>query len=316
MKIGFIFPGQGAQSVGMCKDLYDEYEEVRKVYKKASDILDIDMAKLTFETSEDELGKTKNTQIAILVMSLAILELLKNRGIEAEEVAGLSLGEYTALIYAGFISFNEGLKLVQKRGEFMQKYVPKGIWSMAAVMGLEDEQVEAVCNKAQNKGFVVPANYNCPKQLTISGEKEAVEYAMELAKENGARKIRELKTSGPFHTQKLQTAAIKLKEELNDINISYKNGIKVIKNIDAKEYTENTNIKDNLAEHITHPVRFKESIQKMIEVGVDTFIEVGPGKVLSGFVKKIDNSVKILHINNVESLEQTISELKSDQSDQ
>ena len=316
MKIGFIFPGQGAQSVGMCKDLYDEYEEVRKVYKKASDILDIDMAKLTFETSEDELGKTKNTQIAILVMSLAILELLKNRGIEAEEVAGLSLGEYTALIYAGFISFNEGLKLVQKRGEFMQKYVPKGIWSMAAVMGLEDEQVEAVCNKAQNKGFVVPANYNCPKQLTISGEKEAVEYAMELAKENGARKIRELKTSGPFHTQKLQTAAIKLKEELNDINISYKNGIKVIKNIDAKEYTENTNIKDNLAEHITHPVRFKESIQKMIEDGVDTFIEVGPGKVLSGFVKKIDNSVKILHINNVESLEQTISELKSDQSDQ
>ncbi len=316
MKIGFIFPGQGAQSVGMCKDLYDEYEEVRKVYKKASDILDIDMAKLTFETSEDELGKTKNTQIAILVMSLAILELLKNRGIEAEEVAGLSLGEYTALIYAGFISFNEGLKLVQKRGEFMQKYVPKGIWSMAAVMGLEDEQVEAVCNKAQNKGFVVPANYNCPKQLTISGEKEAVEYAMELAKENGARKIRELKTSGPFHTQKLQTAAIKLKEELNDINISYKNGIKVIKNIDAKEYTENTNIKDNLAEHITHPVRFKESIQKMIEDGVDTFIEVGPGKVLSGFIKKIDNSVKILHINNVESLEQTISELKSDQSDQ
>lgn len=316
MKIGFIFPGQGAQSVGMCKDLYDEYEEVRKVYKKASDILDIDMAKLTFETSEDELGKTKNTQIAILVMSLAILELLKNRGIEAEEVAGLSLGEYTALIYAGFISFNEGLKLVQKRGEFMQKYVPKGIWSMAAVMGLEDEQVEAVCNKAQNKGFVVPANYNCPKQLTISGEKEAVEYAMELAKENGARKIRELKTSGPFHTQKLQTAAIKLKEELNDINISYKNGIKVIKNIDAKEYTENTNIKENLAEHITHPVRFKESIQKMIEDGVDTFIEVGPGKVLSGFVKKIDNSVKILHINNVESLEQTISELKSDQSDQ
>ena len=198
----------------------------------------------------------------------------------------------------------------------MQKYVPKGIWSMAAVMGLEDEQVETVCNKAQNKGFVVPANYNCPKQLTISGEKEAVEYAMELAKENGARKIRELKTSGPFHTQKLQTAAIKLKEELNDINISYKNGIKVIKNIDAKEYTENTNIKDNLAEHITHPVRFKESIQKMIEDGVDTFIEVGPGKVLSGFIKKIDNSVKILHINNVESLEQTISKLKSDQSDQ
>ena len=214
MKIGFLFPGQGAQSVGMCKDLYDTYEEVRKVYERANDILGFDVAKLTFESTEEELGKTQNTQIAILVMSLAILELLKKERISAKEVAGLSLGEYTALIYAGFISFEEGIKLVKKRGEFMQNYVPEGEWSMAAVMGLEDEQVEEACRKAQSRGFVVPANYNCPKQVAISGEKDAVNYAMELAKEGGARKVRELKTGGPFHTEKLQEAANKLKEEL------------------------------------------------------------------------------------------------------
>lgn len=315
MKIGFLFPGQGAQSVGMCKDLYDTYEEVRKVYERASDILGFDVARLTFESTEEELGKTQNTQIAILVMSLAILELLEKERISAKEVAGLSLGEYTALIYAGFISFEEGIKLVQKRGEFMQNYVPEGEWSMAAVMGLEDEQVEDACRKAQSRGFVVPANYNCPKQVAISGEKDAVNYAMELAKEGGARKVRELKTGGPFHTEKLQEAANKLKEELEKVDINYNKEISLIKNIDAEPYNESTDIKANLAKHITCPVRFKESVQTMIEDGVDTFIEIGPGKVLSGFVKKIDDSVKIMHINNVESLKQTIESLKSDQSD-
>lgn len=315
MKIGFLFPGQGAQSVGMCKDLYDTYEEVRKVYERANDILGFDVAKLTFESTEEELGKTQNTQIAILVMSLAILELLEKERISAKEVAGLSLGEYTALIYAGFISFEEGIKLVQKRGEFMQNYVPEGEWSMAAVMGLDDEQVEDACRKAQSRGFVVPANYNCPKQVAISGEKDAVNYAMELAKEGGARKVRELKTGGPFHTEKLQEAANKLKEELEKVDINYNKEISLIKNIDAEPYNESTDIKANLAKHITCPVRFKESVQTMIEDGVDTFIEIGPGKVLSGFVKKIDDSVKIMHINNVESLKQTIESLKSDQSD-
>ena len=315
MKIGFLFPGQGAQSVGMCKDLYDTYEEVRKVYERASDILGFDVARLTFESTEEELGKTQNTQIAILVMSLAILELLKKERISAKKVAGLSLGEYTALIYAGFISFEEGIKLVQKRGEFMQNYVPEGEWSMAAVMGLDDEQVEDACRKAQSRGFVVPANYNCPKQVAISGEKDAVNYAMELAKEGGARKVRELKTGGPFHTEKLQEAANKLKEELEKVDINYNKEISLIKNIDAEPYNESTDIKANLAKHITCPVRFKESVQTMIEDGVDTFIEIGPGKVLSGFVKKIDDSVKIMHINNVESLKQTIESLKSDQSD-
>lgn len=312
MKIGFLFPGQGAQSVGMCKDLYDTYEEVRKVYERANDILGFDVAKLTFESTEEELGKTQNTQIAILVMSLAILELLEKERISAKEVAGLSLGEYTALIYAGFISFEEGIKLVQKRGEFMQNYVPEGEWSMAAVMGLDDEQVEDACRKAQSRGFVVPANYNCPKQVAISGEKDAVNYAMELAKEGGARKVRELKTGGPFHTEKLQEAANKLKEELEKVDINYNKEISLIKNIDAEPYNESTDIKANLAKHITCPVRFKESVQTMIEDGVDTFIEIGPGKVLSGFVKKIDDSVKIMHINNVESLKQTIESLKTD----
>jgi len=308
MKIGFLFPGQGAQSVGMGKDLYEKYEEIKMVYEKASEILGIDVAKLTFETSEEELSQTKNTQIAILIMSLGILEILKKNGIKAEMATGLSLGEYSALMYANSINFEDGVKVVKARGEFMQNYTPEGEWSMAAILGLEDEKVEEICKRV-TKGFVVPANYNCPGQIAISGEKDGILEAIELAKEAGAKRAVELKTSGPFHTEKLKIASDKLKEELDKIEVKLPE-IEIIKNMDAMPYKENDDMKEILANHVTHSVRFSESVEYMLKSGIDTFVEIGPGKTLTGFVKRINRDVKLININNVESLENAISELK------
>ena len=311
MKIGFIFPGQGSQYVGMGKDLYEKYDEVKKVYETASEILGIDIKELSFEGDEESLGQTKNTQIAILTMSLGILEILKKENISAVMASGLSLGEYTALIYAGYISFEDGIKIVRKRGELMQENIPTGEWQMASIIGLEDEAVEQIC-KEVNTGFVVPANYNCPGQVAISGEKQAVEVAMEKAKEARARKVVPLKTSGPFHTEKLKVASDKLREELDKIEIKYNDKVKVIKNIDAKPYTEADDIIEILSKHVMSPVQYKKTLEDMIAEGVDTFIEIGPGKVLSGFVKRVSKEVKILNITDCDTLKNTINTLKEE----
>lgn len=309
MKLGFVFPGQGSQFVGMGKDYYEKYECVREVYNKANQILGFDIAKLSFEGPEEDLNQTKNTQMAILVMSLAIVELLKQNNIQANISAGLSLGEYSALIYSNIINFEDGIKIVQKRGTYMQEYLPEGNWSMAAILGLDDNIIEDVC-KQVTKGFVVPANYNCQGQVAISGEKEAVLQAMELLKEAGAKRTIELKTSGPFHTSKLQEASDKLYEALQEIQINKIADKKVIKNIDATEYTDNDDIKRILANHVINPVKFKKSIENMIDQGVDTIIEIGPGKVLSGFVKKTNKDIQVFNTNNIEAFEQILSELK------
>ncbi len=308
MKLGFIFPGQGAQSVGMGKDLYDEYEGIREIYQKASQISGIDIAKLTFDSPEEELFQTKNTQIAILTMSIAILELLKKHGIQAEYTAGLSLGEYSALYCGDAIDFENVIKIVKKRGEFMQNLVPEGEWAMAAIVGLENSMVEKVCEQI-TEGFVVPANYNCPGQVAISGDKIGVAMAMEKLKEAGAKRCLELKTAGPFHTIKLQKASDELRKELENIEIKVPQ-IAVVKNMDAKPYTEKDNGKDILANHVIHPVRFSDSIQYMIENGVDTFVEIGPGKVLTGFVKKVNKEVNCMNINDVASFKNAIENLK------
>lgn len=310
MKIGFLFPGQGAQTIGMGKDIYDEYIEAREIYNKVKDLTGIDIAEISFNGDEETLNRTKYTQLAILANSLAILEVLKNNEVCSEISAGLSLGEYSALIYSGAINQDEGIKLVKKRGEYMEDLLPKGEWKMAAILGLSDEKVQEVCNKV-TKGFVSPANYNCIGQVVISGEEAAVEEAEQIAKEMGAKKVRVLKTAGPFHTEKLKESSEKLREELNKVEI-YEFNTKVIKNIDGTEYSENDDIRDILAKHIINPVKFSKSIETMLDDGVDTFIEIGPGKTLSGFVKRTpsDKEINILNINNVESLKSVINFVK------
>lgn len=313
MKIGFLFPGQGAQALGMGKDLYEKYEEVRKIYDSVKKLTDIDIAKLSFEGPEETLNETKYTQLAILTMSLAILEVLKQNNIKPEISAGLSLGEYTALINSNVLSFEEGVKLVQKRGEYMQELLPEGDWQMAAIMGMTEEQVNEVCKKVTS-GFVVPANYNCVGQIVVSGERPAVLEAEAIAKEMGAKKVRVLKTAGPFHTEKLADSSNALRKELENITIN-KFTTKVIKNLDGEFYKDTDNIKDILAKHIISPVKFSRTLQNMLDEEIDTFIETGPGKTLSGFVKRTptDKEIKILNINNVETLQETIRLIKEEQ---
>ncbi|MBO4293020.1 MAG: ACP S-malonyltransferase [Clostridia bacterium] len=303
MKIAYLFPGQGTQTIGMGKDLYEKYDEVKNIYNKVKEITGIDIAKISFEGPEEELNKTQNTQLAVLTESLAILEVLKKKGIKAEISAGLSLGEYTALIEDGVFSLEDGIKLVQKRGEIMQNYTPNGNWKMAAILGLDEKSVEDVCKKVEN-GFVVPANYNTIGQIVISGEEQAVIEAGELAKQAGAKKVAILNTAGPFHTSKLVDCSAKLKEELDKIPINSKDS-KVVKNIDGTRYSENDDVAKILANHIMNPVRFTSCLQTMFDDGVDTFVEVGPGKTLSAFVKrmKFEGEISIISLNNVQALE-------------
>ena len=310
MKIGFLFPGQGSQSIGMGKDLYQEYELAKNIYDKVGQLTGIDIAKISFEGPEEKLNETKYTQLAILTHSLAILEILKENNINSEVSAGLSLGEYTALANSKALSIEECIKLVKKRGEYMQDLLPDGEWQMAAIMGLTDEQVENIC-KSVKTGFAVPANYNSIGQVVISGEKQAIEEAEIIAKEMGAKKVRVLKTSGPFHTEKLIQSSNALRKELEHITIN-KFESKVVKNIDGQFYNDSDDIKDILAKHIINPVRFSKTIKTMLDFGIDTFVEIGPGKTLSGFVKraKTDKEIKIFNIDNVDTLKNTINQIK------
>ena len=310
MKIGFLFPGQGSQSVGMGKDIFEEYEEAQAIYKKVEELTNIDIAKIAFEGPEEELNRTKYTQMAILANSLAILEILKTNNIQSEISAGLSLGEYTALINSGAIKLEEGIKLVQKRGEYMEDLTPKGKWKMAAILGLSDEQVEQVCKEVSN-GFVVVANYNCKGQIVISGEEEAIQQAEAIAKEKGAKKVKVLNTAGPFHTKMLQRASDALKKELENVTI-HKFNSNVIKNIDGCKYTQDDDVKEILASHIINPVMFSKTIETMLEEGIDTFIEIGPGKTLSGFVKRTETekAINILNINDIKSLHEVLKFVK------
>lgn len=308
MKTAFLFPGQGAQYPCMGKDIYEKYEEARNIYDKASEVLEIDIKKLCFETSQEELSKTENTQIAIAVTSLAILEVLKKNKIQADICVGLSLGEYVALIYSGILTLEDGLKLLKKRGTYMGNLVPNEEFAMAAVIGLDSVKIENVCEKLQNNGlFVSIANYNYSMQTVISGNKVAVEQASINLKELGAKKVVPLNTSGPFHTKKLEKAKEYYEKELEGVKFNKGNKL-VIKNIDGMPYEEEENIKEILAKHIVSPVRFDRSIKFMKDNGVDTFIEIGPGKALTGFVKKElkDCNVKCFTTDNLEELESII----------
>ena len=313
MKRAFLFPGQGAQTVGMGKDIYEKYEEAKKIYEKASEISGKDIKKICFEGPEEDLNKTENTQISILTTSLAILEVLKTKKIEAKIACGLSLGEYTALIYSGIITFEEGINLIKKRGYYMGNLIPEEEYLMAAVIGLDVIKIEEICEEIRKEGkFVVPANYNCITQTVISGEKTAVEIAVEKLKTAGAKRVIPLNTSGPFHTEKLVEAKKAYEKELETIkfNIKKEDGIKVIKNIDGTFYNEKDNIKEILSKHIISPIRFDKAIKIMQEEKVDEYIEIGPGRTLTGFVKKDNKEAKTYNINNIESLEKYLEEEK------
>ncbi len=310
MKRAFLFPGQGSQTVGMGKDIYEKYEEAKKVYDEASKISGIDIKKLCFEGPEEELNKTENTQIAILTTSLAILEVLKSKGIEAEIACGLSLGEYCALIYSGIISFEDGIKLIKKRGYYMGNLIPNEEYLMAAVIGLDVTKIEEICNELRDSGnFVVPANYNCSTQTVVSGVKEAVEIAIEKLKIAGARRVIPLNTSGPFHTEKLIKAKEAYEKELENVTFNLKeSNVKVIKNIDGTYYNSSDNIKEILAKHIISSVRFDKAIKLMQEENVEEYVEIGPGRTLTGFVRKDNKEAKTYNINSLESLEKYLEE--------
>ncbi len=296
----------------MGRDLYEKYESVKKTYDNVKKITGIDVAKISFEGPEEKLNETKYTQLAILTNSLAILEILKQKNIVPKMSAGLSLGEYTALINSNVFTFEEGVKLVQRRGEYMQDLLPKGEWEMAAVMGMTEKQINEICTKVKS-GFVSPANYNSPNQIVISGEKLAVEEAKQIAIDMGAKNVRILKTVGPFHTEKLLESSKALRKELENVHIN-SFSTKVLKNIDGEFYEDKDDIRDILAKHIIKPVKFSKILQNMIKNDIDTFIEIGPGKTLSGFVKRTnsDRPIKIYNISNVVNLEETIKCIKEE----
>ena len=309
MRIGFLFSGQGSQFVGMGKDLYEEFIEIRNLYDYAKKITGIDIAKISFDGPEEELNRTQNTQLAILMECLAISQILKKNGIVPDAMAGLSLGEYTALIEDGVFNLADGINIVSKRGEIMQNYTPKGNWKMVAILGLDEATVEEIC-KSISSGFVRPANYNTNGQIVVSGEEQSVMNVGEEAKKAGSKKVSLLNTAGPFHTEKLRECSRALKSELEKICVNSKNS-KVIKNLDGKYYKEKDNVSEILEKHIMNPVRFTECLKTMYENGIDTFIEIGPGRTLSGFVKRMKfENVKTMNINDVPSLEQVIKEVK------
>lgn len=313
MKIAFMFPGQGAQSVGMGQDLYEKYEEVRNIYGIASEISGKDIAKISFNSTIEELSKTENTQLAIATMSLGILKILEKNNIKPEITVGLSLGEYPALISGGYLNVEDGIKLLKRRGYLMETKVAPGNYSMAAVIGLDSTKIEEICKEISEKGmFIVPANYNYSGQTVISGEENAINLAMDILKENGAKRVLKLQTGGPFHTAKLNEAKELYKEELAKAKFNKENiKAQVIKNIDGTFYNKQDDMVDILSKHIVSPVRFDKAIKTMQDNYIDTYVEIGPGKTLTGFIKKENKESNVININSVESLENFIETINN-----
>ncbi len=310
-KLAVLFPGQGSQYVSMGLDFYNRFESVRNLYNSADNILGYSLSKIIFEGSEDELKKTKHTQPAIMTTSVAIWRVIKEElGVTPEYMAGHSLGEYSAFTAAGNIKFEDSIDLVKNRGIYMDEASLHINGTMAAVMGINREELVGICEYVSKKGFIVQvANINTPSQIVISGEVKGVENACSIAKDKGARKIIPLSISGPFHSILMESAKEKLSPLVDKINLKHST-IKVVMNVTARPESNPQQIRNNLIEQVVSSVLWVDMIEWMINEGISTFIEVGPGKVLSGLVKKINNSVKIYSIEDVNSLNDIKEQLK------
>lgn len=299
-KTFFMFPGQGAQFVGMGKTMYDKYEKAREIFDIAGKATGLDIAALCFEEN-DKLNITEYTQIAMLTVEAAIYAVMEEKGLKCDYTAGLSLGEYGALIAAGVLSYEDAFKVVRQRGIFMQEAVPTG-GAMAAVLGMDAGVIEKICNETE--GYVSIANYNCPGQIVITGEEAAVGKASEALKEAGAKRVVPLNVSGPFHSKMLEPAGERLGKVIDETTI---NEVKVpyVSNVTAQLVTGTVNIRELLVKQISSSVRWQQTIELMIESGVDTFVEIGPGKTLSGFMRKItrDENIRTYHIETPEELD-------------
>lgn len=312
MKTAFLFPGQGSQKVGMVQDLFENYDSVKALIKEADETLGFSISKMMFEGPDTELMKTEFTQPAILTASVAVWQVLKEHGLTPDIAAGHSLGEYSALVAAGAISFADAVHTVHLRGRFMQEAVPLGEGGMAAVIGSNPETIVKVCGEVSTEDLPVQAvNFNCPGQVVIAGATAAVEKACEALKEAGARRAIMLKVSAPFHSTLMEPAALRLKEVLDKIDI-HDTAIPVVANVNAEEETKADEIRKNLVDQAAHPVHWEESIRNMVAGGVDMTVEAGPGTVLTGFMKKIARSVPCHHAEDVATIDEVVAALKGE----
>lgn len=302
-KTAFIFPGQGAQYVGMGKEFFDNFSVSRAIFEEASDEINIDMKKLCFEGPEDQLIRTENTQPAILTASIAILRAIEGEGINCHMTAGLSLGEYSSLVKSNVFSFKDAVKMVQKRGRYMQNEVPIGLGTMAAILGLDRERLQLCIEDSSQYGLVEVANYNSPGQIVISGEIKAVEAAVKKAKEAGARRALILPVSAPFHCSLLKGAGEKLRKELEKLSINEPE-LPLVTNVEAKILLSKLHVIPALVNQVSRSVLWEDCVSLMIEEGVKTFVEIGPGKTLSSFVKRIAKSKEVeVNTYNVEYID-------------
>ncbi|MFH1615514.1 MAG: ACP S-malonyltransferase [Planctomycetota bacterium] len=309
-KTAFIFPGQGAQTVGMAKDIVHAHREAAQLFEKAGSILGYDLADICFHGPEEKLNATSISQPAIFLTSAAILEVLKTKSPAFQKkpavTAGLSLGEYTALYAAGVMTFDDALTLVQKRASAMQAAADASAGAMVTILGLDEEKAIQLCSEAAQGDLLVPANFNCPGQIVLSGELEPCSRAVELAEKYGAIKAVKLKVAGAFHTSMMTPAANSLAQAISSINIRPPANTRIIANINAQYYTSPQQIADGLTTQLVQPIFWQKCMEKLLTDGIEQFYEIGPGRVLTGLMKKISRKTKVFNISDLQSLDQLI----------